>query len=561
MRLSALLRGVLAPAVLLGLGACVAGPSSSYEETSSVYGSYLAARYAGRARDLDSSSALYADALLLAPDSQLLSDRSFFAALIAGDFERADAAVQVMPADAGSAQIAHLYQRAMYLDRRGSASSTVEPIGAFSELVTQIFEDWEQVADGQNQLARLSSISLNASPVLEPHMLPHQALMLEEAGLHDEAESHYRAAIENLPSLRRYLTLLYGAFLERQRRSEAATRLYQSALEMVDPESPELRAALARIQAGGRAPRFPAPRQAAAQALYPTASIITNRAAVEYTILFLRVIERLDPEFDNNIFAIAQLLESLELNEAALNAYDRIGDSPLSDRVAVQRLWLAYRMDQDPALIDEARTLMAQSDGAGARALLADMLRFSGNCAEAAPLYASVTEAAEAAGEPGNWRYVFYQAACIEIDQGWDAAAPVFEQALSLAGEDPMVLNHVGYNLIVEGEQLERGFELVERAATLDPGNGAILDSLGWGHFKQGRLDQAILWLERAVQLSPASATNNWHLGDAYAAAGRTLEARFQWQRALELDLDDGEEDLIRRRLELGLDAGPADLP
>ena len=67
-------------------------------------------------------------------------------------------------------------------------------------------------------------------------------------------------------------------------------------------------------------------------------------------------------------------------------------------------------------------------------------------------------------------------------------------------------------------------------------------------------------WLERAAAQSPANATIQWHLGDAYAAVGRELEASFQWQRALELDPDANEEALIQRRLQLGLAAGPEDV-
>jgi len=62
------------------------------------------------------------------------------------------------------------------------------------------------------------------------------------------------------------------------------------------------------------------------------------------------------------------------------------------------------------------------------------------------------------------------------------------------------------------------------------------------------------------VERSPSDPTINWHLGDAYAAVGRDLEARFQWRRALELDPDPREQALLDRRLELGVAAGPDDL-
>ena len=42
--------------------------------------------------------------------------------------------------------------------------------------------------------------------------------------------------------------------------------------------------------------------------------------------------------------------------------------------------------------------------------------------------------------------------------------------------------------------------------------------------------------LERAVELEPEDPTINGHLGDAYSAAGRMLEAQYQWRRALTLN-------------------------
>ena len=42
--------------------------------------------------------------------------------------------------------------------------------------------------------------------------------------------------------------------------------------------------------------------------------------------------------------------------------------------------------------------------------------------------------------------------------------------------------------------------------------------------------------LERATELEPEDATINGHLGDAYWAAGRKMEATYQWRRALTLN-------------------------
>ena len=74
---------------------------------------------------------------------------------------------------------------------------------------------------------------------------------------------------------------------------------------------------------------------------------------------------------------------------------------------------------------------------------------------------------------------------------------------------------------------------MIERAVALRPDDGAIVDSLGWLELKQGNVKGSVKLLQRAVELQPADPTLNGHLGDAYWAAGRKLEAQFQWRRAL----------------------------
>lgn len=560
-------RAALTSFLALGLGlsvsACASLPDAGFgQEERSVYGSYLAARYAGSSRDLEASSELYAQALNKAPDSSLISQRAFFAALVAGDFARADQVAEQAANDPETAQIADLYWRALTLGRgREAVELETNIVGVFSNLVTTILQDWDAIARGEEVPWARSEMRLNASQIPSAEHWLHRALVLEHLGQAYAADAAYQNARAGMPGLISFNTLMYGAFLERQGRSAEARALYESAMEIRSVERPDVEAALARVDRGGRPPRLLRPREAAARALFPPASIVSNRAGGEFTVMFLRVIQRLDPEFHYNTLTIAQMLDSLDLQEAALAEYAKIEDGPLSEGVQMNRIWLQFRMQEDESLVDEARALVEQNPTIPHQLLLADMLRVTDRCSDAIPIYANVIEQAREDRGEADWRYLFYQAACTEIVEGWDVAEPLFERTLQRAPDESLVLNHLGYNLIVKGEQLERGLNMVQRAVSLDPSNGAIVDSLGWGHYKLGNLTDAIYWLERAVTLSPDSATNNWHLGDAYAAAGRQLEAEFQWRRALELDLDDDERVLIERRLELGLDAGPPDLP
>jgi Flp pilus assembly protein TadD len=94
---------------------------------------------------------------------------------------------------------------------------------------------------------------------------------------------------------------------------------------------------------------------------------------------------------------------------------------------------------------------------------------------------------------------------------------------------------------------------MIERAVALRPHSGAVIDSLGWAHYRLGDYAQAVEHLERAVELTPADPTSNDHLGDVYWRLGRRIEARFQWQRALTLEPNNRE--AIETKLERGLSA------
>ena len=67
--------------------------------------------------------------------------------------------------------------------------------------------------------------------------------------------------------------------------------------------------------------------------------------------------------------------------------------------------------------------------------------------------------------------------------------------------------------------------------------------------------EEAVIHLERAVQLLPSEAVINDHLGDAYWKVGRYFEARYQWGHALTLDPEEDLRATVEEKLEKGLDA------
>jgi len=107
-----------------------------------------------------------------------------------------------------------------------------------------------------------------------------------------------------------------------------------------------------------------------------------------------------------------------------------------------------------------------------------------------------------------------------------------FRALLADQPDDAGVLNYLGYSLADRGLELPEAEGYIAKAVSLDPANGAYLDSLGWVHYKQGKSTQAVSDLQKAVQAMPNDETVQDHLGDAYAAAGDLPDAWLRWKRA-----------------------------
>ena len=98
------------------------------------------------------------------------------------------------------------------------------------------------------------------------------------------------------------------------------------------------------------------------------------------------------------------------------------------------------------------------------------------------------------------------------------------------------LLNFLGYSWIDRGVRLPEAMQMIQKAVSLQPQSGAMIDSLGWGYYRMGDYRAAVEKLEAAIVLEPGDPDVNDHLGDAYWRVGRKDEARFQWRRVLTLE-------------------------
>jgi Flp pilus assembly protein TadD len=92
-----------------------------------------------------------------------------------------------------------------------------------------------------------------------------------------------------------------------------------------------------------------------------------------------------------------------------------------------------------------------------------------------------------------------------ELSQGYNrlgqnnTAEDVLRQVLKLNPSHPGASNDLGYAFAEQGRNLGEAEALARVAVNADPGNSALLDSLGWVLYKRGRFNEARAALEQAV--------------------------------------------------------------
>jgi len=98
------------------------------------------------------------------------------------------------------------------------------------------------------------------------------------------------------------------------------------------------------------------------------------------------------------------------------------------------------------------------------------------------------------------------------LDKKMDESLESLEKALSLEPENPGALNSMGYVLAEAGNKLDLAYRYCSRALRAKPGNPAYLDSFAWVLFKQGKINEALAVLKKALELAPDNVIIAEHL-------------------------------------------------
>ncbi len=503
-------------------------------------GSYLAGKYAMRQRDYEAAAQLLERSLQLDPRAPGVVPHALALFISTGDWEGAEALARRIVRSQPRHRLARMVLGIMAVQRnrfdaaRGHfIKAAAAPIGVLSG---GMLAAWTWLARPDLREGLESLKILDSYPAFAAFRNYHEALMADLAGHTVRAASTYeRAWRENPGSMR--LTYAYGNFLRRQGQVKKALAVYRRFLREV-PDNAVIRAELEQAQ---EAPDRKPPamirnaRDGMAEALFSLTSALMDERSFDSALLHVRMTLALRDDLHVAWMLLGEIEEALGRRAQALQAYRQVPPRhPLHADAQLRSARVLYLLKRTDEAVRALRQLTKQRpDDDRALALLGDILRAEKRWQEATEAYTAAIRSLDKR-QRRSWRLLYYRGITYERAGKWEQAERDFRAALDLEPGQPSVLNYLGYSLIERGEKLQEALDMVRRAVQARPGDGYIIDSLGWAYFKLGRYEDAVRELERAVSLMPTDPVINDHLGDAYWMVGRRLEARFQWRHALD---------------------------
>jgi tetratricopeptide (TPR) repeat protein len=127
----------------------------------------------------------------------------------------------------------------------------------------------------------------------------------------------------------------------------------------------------------------------------------------------------------------------------------------------------------------------------------------------------------------------------------YDSSDFYYERVLELDMFDPLVNNNYAYSLSLRNKDLDRALKMSKRALQSDPDNASYLDTYGWILFGQEKYDDALEYINKAIEAGGASAEVYLHLGEIYLKKGEKESAIEAWNKGLKLE--PGNKDLLER--------------
>jgi tetratricopeptide (TPR) repeat protein len=367
-------------------------------------------------------------------------------------------------------------------------------------------------------------------------------LLAEFYGKKDEALAHYDALAANIENQRFSILRLVAEAYHRLGKNDQIKTLVDRFIK-THQASPGIDTYVAQVLE--TAPHKVTATEGMAEAMFAAAELLLmnepNEVRAQIATVYAQAALYLNPDLSIARRFIGSTLAArghYDESNAALSVMKKNAPGYLDVQMQIAENYLRMSKSAD-ALNVLKDVLKEKPNWADAYVAIGDIQRQDKKYSDAVSAYDSALKHADSKNE--NW--VIYYSRGIALERN----------TLELRPDEPSVLNYLGYSYLDRGVKLAEARKLIEGAYRQRPNDGYIIDSFGWALFMNGEYDKAVQSLERAVEATPSDGTINEHLGDVYWKVGRKNEARFQWQRALGLELEEPQRQGILKKPERGL--------
>lgn len=276
------------------------------------------------------------------------------------------------------------------------------------------------------------------------------------------------------------------------------------------------------------------------------ALIMIEQKSYQPAIDKLEAILQRYPDSEKVRFYLGALYEEVKDYTAAIQQFDTIkfGSSYYEDSVMHTSYLYKLTGNMSKAIEKVEEGLSHQKDSPKFWILHASLLDENDKVSEAARVLSSAVELF-----PEDVQIHFQLGSVYDRLGKKDKTVEHMQKVLGLDENHVQALNYLAYIYADGTRNLDVAEKLVRKALKLQPGDGFILDTLGWVLFKQDKIAEAVKVLERAHNKEGKEAVIAEHLGDAYFRYKLPRKAKEMYLKAADLEKNSETREKIQSKI------------
>ena len=413
--------------------------------------------------------------------------------------------------------------------------------------ILPILQTWAAAGSNQ-QTGGLQIIKDQAERgVLEPIYDYHSALINEFIGNSEAAKINYSNIIKKSNNANAQVYLSAAEFFKRNNNQGLLDKTIAK-LERLKPYSNEL--FLLKNSNVSPSKKINNVKDGIAEIFLNSAEILFNEGLDRQALIYGQIALYLSPNLDSASYLLGKIFRSINNNERAVKYLKNVKDnSSIFYDAKITYAEIIYDIEgteKSFAILNKLHKLHPENINLSRS--IAELFYKSENFDKSIEYYDLIFSKIEKI-EFKHWPLFYSSGIALERGKKWERAEKQFLMALKFVPDNPQVLNYLGYSWIDQGININAAMEMIVKAAEQRPSDGYIIDSLGWAFYQIGEYEEAVIKLEKAVELTSDSIIID-HLGDALFYSGRKIEAVFQWKRALEFEPSEEMTNKIKEKIE-----------